>query len=166
METNSNIELKEAQSQVLDSLIKEASGEITEYRKRQLATFREALIVQALITWGINHLNLEGNISGWLIRILGGLTCFLVGIIGTIIIMAYKNRIYHLRDKRLELTSLIQKIALIKETVESIFFPTLIEKEGKKIENMPTSKIYSYTIIMMGILTLLINILSGFAVKN
>lgn len=145
-------------------LLDKASEEISAYRHRQLNTFREAIIVQALITWGISQLKLQENASGWLIRILAGLACLYAGIIGRYIIMSYKKRIYYIRKQR---ESLIQHILVAKASgkiVGSFFYPIDAGSLDKEFQTRPTSSVYSFTLIVLGGLTLAVNILAGLGV--
>lgn len=82
----------------LIALIRAGSDEIETCRRRQITTFREFIIVQALITWGIGRLGLTpGPVTQWT-RGMGALVCLITGIAGFLMIMLYKRRIHHIRD--------------------------------------------------------------------
>src|SRR5438067_7807995 len=111
---------------VLLALLDKASAEIDTYRQRQITTFREAVIVQALITWGANQLKLQSNYYIPLIRFAAALGCLSASIIGYLIIRSYKRRIYYIRGKREALVERIQRNYQSdpKEKVIGLFYPT------------------------------------------
>lgn len=142
---------------IIDSL----SNEIKVYRQRQLTTFREALIVQAVVTWGIGHIGVDIMSSQilWIIRILAGIGCAVSGFVGVRIIHAYKERIYHLRDNRETITKDLMAPLLVNldpnsdiMKIKNWFFSTE-EKET------PTSSIYIWTVITFSALTAITNFL-------
>lgn len=157
--------MSQVSESLLLALLDQASDEIGSYRQRQINTFREAVIVQALITWGVNQLQLQPNIYTLLIRISAALTCLAAGIIGCVIIMSYKKRIYYIRDKRARLVKRIQEMSQIKFEDFELFYPINKEKVEKNFQTNPTSVIYSLTLIITGILSFLVNILAGRAMQ-
>ena len=144
------------------ALLNRASEETETYRKRQISTFREIVIVQGVITWGINQLNLPPQPYELWIRILAGVTCLLAGIIGMWIIMSYKKRIYYIRDKRAEFVKRILQTTGNQSEIIDLFYPTEAEQLPKKYRTKPSSTIYSLTLIIVGILAFAVNILAGF----
>lgn len=101
MENSTDIEekikSKISSYEVQISILETMSQEINTYRQRQITMFREAVIVLALVTWGINQLNIQDNWPGWIIRVAAAAACALVGIVGILIILSYKKRIYYIR---------------------------------------------------------------------
>ncbi|MEK6280770.1 MAG: hypothetical protein AABN95_10490 [Acidobacteriota bacterium] len=115
-------------------------------------------IVQGLVTVGIGQLHMEGQPMLLLIRFVAGGACLLSAGIGVWIIRSYKKRIYYIRDQRADLLR-----SLEKELQMKLFYPTEGEKLRKKYKTSPTSTIYSVTLIVLGVLTLVGNVLAGFA---
>ena len=147
-------------------LLDEVSKEITTYRQRQITMFREAVIVLAVITWGINQLEMKNNIAEWIIRILASIACISVGYVGYKIIMAYKSRIYYVRKKRTELfVKYAERFNMgdIMAPDFDPFYPVDVGNFIKTYKTTPTSKIYTAALISISVLTTFINILSGFA---
>ncbi len=150
---------------ILIDLIKHATEEINAYRQRQLTTFREAVIVLALITWGVSQLGLQSNNAGWIIRALAGLACLYVGWVGKKIIMSYKNRIYHIRDSRSQIAQQLYSISSQTVQIPNIFYPTSGHGVEKSYETTPTSTIYSYVLLTLGFLGCIINLIAGLAMN-
>jgi hypothetical protein len=166
MEKHLNEKKEEHNEHLLFVLLEKATNEINTYRNRQLTTFREAIIVQALITWGVTQLKFSSNMSGWIIRIIAGLACLWVGWVGKVIIISYKRRIYYIRDNRSELVQQIQENnGELLGAVRNLFYPTSSAAIKEEYKTRPTSWIYSMTLLVMGVLTFLINIIAGLAIN-
>jgi hypothetical protein len=87
------------------TLSDQISRETDTYRHRQISTFREVAIVQAIATWGVGQLGLEGLTLDYA-RLLAAAACLTAGLLGAWIIQIYKHRIYYLRSpKRTSLSS-------------------------------------------------------------
>ena len=150
------------------TLIEKMSQEISTYRQRQITMFREAIIVLALITWGIIRLELVNNFFGFLLRFLSGVACIFVGWIGAKIIMSYKKRIYHIRQERSKLMIAFSKHSKVKDvdlTSNDPFYPINVDNLGPEYKTNPTSGIYSLTLKIMAILTFMVIVFSAFAIN-
>lgn len=152
---------------VLLSLFDKASNEIDVYRQRQISTFREAIMVLAVITWGLSKIVASDNKSSTalIIRGIAAFACISTSAIGSSIIMSYKKRIYYIREMREKLVNYLLKDIPPDEKWKFLFYPTSefakIELE-EKYRTSPTSSIYSVTLIVLGISTAGVNILVGF----
>ncbi|HEX8846678.1 MAG TPA: hypothetical protein VF791_18680 [Pyrinomonadaceae bacterium] len=158
---NSKVELSE---KIILTLLDKATEEITSYRQRQINTFREAVIVQAVITWGVSRLILQPNFAGWLIRGVAGFACICASVIGWLIIMSYKKRIYYIRDKRQALIERVHLIATGNIEPVSLFYPTKADSLPDEYRTkLATSSIYGFTLLILGGLTAVVNIFAGLA---
>jgi hypothetical protein len=141
----------------LIALIRAGSDEIETYRRRQITTFREFIIVQALITWGIGRLGpTPGPVTQWT-RGMGALVCLIAGIAGFWMIMLYKRRIHHIRDQRDHVTKVLAGSEI------PLYYPTARPERGwfARLFSLPTSTIYGVTLIIVGVLTCLTNLIIG-----
>ena len=148
-------------------LLDKVSEEIATYRQRQITIFREAAIVEALITWGVNQLKPQQNTYGTWIRVTAAAACFGASIIGSIIIMSYKERIYLTRNKRAELIKIIQEESGTTSEPIELFYPTT-KRAGtglwSKLLSIPTSTVYSLSLMILGILAFIVNLVAGHAI--
>ena len=138
------------------------SEEIQVYRRRQLTTFREVLIVQALITWGIGQLGIDEKTSAdviSLIRFVATGACVVAGVVGIWIILAYKERIYHLRDGRNYLADCL--VPPDPEGSDPNIYPGRKWYYPTDVKKMPTSYIYSFTIVAFSLFTGAVNFWMG-----
>lgn len=149
-------EVRRLDSQSIGALIQRASEEIGVYRRRQITTFREFILVQALITWGIGRLGVQCDSVALEIRFIGALICLIAGVAGFWMIMLYKLRIHHIRNKR---------DLLVDQLIGSdfqLFYPTTAREEGVwGTFGWPTSRIYGYSLIIVGFLAALANVIIG-----
>lgn len=156
-ETQTSILSEKARLALLDR----ASSEIAVYRRRQITTFREMAIVQGLVTLGIGQLHIESQPMLLWIRVLAGMACLLSAGIGVWIIRSYKKRIYYIRDQRANL------LRNLNGDLSRLFYPTegqgITPEEEKKYKTSPTSAIYSWTLVALGVLTLVGNVVAGVA---
>lgn len=169
MENSTDIEekikSKISSYEVQISILETMSQEINTYRQRQITMFREAVIVLALVTWGINQLNIQDNWPGWIIRVAAAAACALVGIVGILIILSYKKRIYYIRDERTKRISVLERLLATKKIKSEAFYPTETKRLEKKHKTLPSSKIYIWALVGMSVLTFIVNILDGLATK-
>lgn len=146
-------------------LIEAASTEIDAYRKRQLTAFREAIIVIALITWAVNTVDLSrSDWAGWVVRVIGGTTCILVGVFGTMIYLRFSAANAHLRIKRERLVSSLQppcksEGGLSKEVGDALFYP--VTRPGTRWVSR-ISPAYVLALLTLAALGAVLNVLGGF----
>ena len=152
----------------LFKLLDKASEEIATYRQRQITMFREAAIVEALITWGVNQLKLQPNGFALSIRVAAAVACLGASIIGGIIILSYKERIYHIRSSRARLAERIQRQLDGNSDAVELFYPTAKKSSERflaRLASIPTSHIYILTLMILGILAAVVNLLAGRAIQ-
>ena len=159
---------------VLLALLDKAAEEVSTYRQRQITMFREAAIVVALITWGVNQLKLEQNIYTSLIRVAAALACVGASVIGLVIIRLYKTRIYHVRRARQELSIKLQEVSrkTFSDTdTTELFYPTDESANPRRpfkdrVGLTQTSTIYALTLLILGLLSAIVNLFAGYAIKQ
>ena len=81
------------------TVLEECSREIAAFRQRQITTFRESAIVQALITYGITQLNPAPEMVRTL-HTIAAVACVLSSLLGCWIILIFKRRIQIARSQR------------------------------------------------------------------
>jgi hypothetical protein len=156
----------EVSERTLAKLLDKATEEIASYRQRQITMFRETAIVEAITAWGISQLKLQQNTYGWCIRISAAIACLVASIIGCIMIMSFNERIKHVRLGREKLAEQLQILSNIDPA--QLFYPAVRESgEGwwSWLITVSTSKIYSFTLIILGVLAALVSILAGLAMR-
>ena len=147
------------QNKTLFELLGNASSEISAYRKRQITTFREIIIVQGLITWGVSKLSLKLDAEGIGIRMAAAIACLAAAWIGWWIMGSYRKRIHHIRDSR---DQLVRRITTHIPQLGGdflLFYPTDKEKVKEEYQTERTSVIYSWMLWTVGLLTTIVNVL-------
>lgn len=143
--------------EAFQNILQKGNDEIDYYRKRQIAVFREAIIVQGLIAWGM--VNIKEPSFG--IKSAAALTALVIGGIGVWIINNYRKRIHFSRNKR---EKILEKIFEIMEVNKfPVFYPTkdIDDDDYKNHKAKNTSLIYSIPLIIFGIFASLIIFFGG-----
>jgi hypothetical protein len=109
-------------------LIESLSTEISAYRQRVLTTFRDAAIVQALLTWGATIVSKElpksdrSSIAAGVIYLLAAVGCIGTGWVGMRLMKSYRTRIRFVRDRR----NIVAGMTLTGHAhLHPLFFPTV-----------------------------------------
>jgi len=138
------------------SLLESADREIETYRRRQISTFRELAIVQALITWGVGQLGFVGKALAFPRACASG-ACILATFIGCWLILVFKKRIHYVRDKKTDLQEEIKRFVSLESVQTS--YPTKNRRSrfNAMYETVPSSSIYIYALITVGALTAVTN---------
>ena len=140
----------------LPHLIDAMSEEIRAYRQRQLTTFREVVIVLAVIIWGAGQLLSPDNalMEAFVVRVLAAVACASAGYFGWQIIHNYKRRIYYVRDRRNEVAQCFKNLLY-----DEAFYPTIPDDvKNKDHQTRPSSQTYGRSLAWLTALTFLVNL--------
>lgn len=140
-------------------LADQISREIDTYRHRQISTFREVAIVQAIATWGIGQLGLApGAVKP--ARFLAMGACLAAGLLGAWIIQIYKKRIYYLRTHRNALYS--RYLCEAEDRSPFVpFYPTETSSARFSLVTVPSSFAYTAALLVVSVTTGVLNFISA-----
>ncbi len=155
---------------IFKAILDKLCEEIAAYRRRQVTVFREALIVLAVITYGVGKLypqdeTLSLNVGLAFLRFLAAVASGFVTYAAVRMIKSYRDRIYHIRDIR---EKFAQGVLESSSEDTTLFFPTphaateLGEADFSMGSAKPTSDIYNMTLITMGVLAVIVNLILAF----
>ena len=149
----------DAINKVLDA----AELEISEYRRREVSTFRDLAIVQAVITWGAGQLSLTREVLA-LTRFLAAGACICATVVGWMLINIFRNRIHYVRDARAKLHRRLFEI--LETDGVQISYPTENKTWdelplAEKYRTQPSSTVYRWALIVVCGIASLTNLLDG-----
>ena len=141
-------------------LLDKLCEEIATFRRRQILSFRETIIAQALITWAVRRLDLIGGaaiLASWS----AGLLCLFLGLVGFCVFHIYRKRIYFARDQREILVRQLAGKQAASEYGCTLFYPSKCSDLGerpKQYYTIPSGLLYGWTLIVTGLVTLIVNL--------
>jgi hypothetical protein len=169
MSSNPDTSGSNTENSNVTKLLEYVSQELGTYRSRQTRNLREVVIVQALISWGVIQLKLYPGRLALAIHVAAAVACLAATYVGTRLLESDKNRIYFLREVRETLAGQLRPAQLRPAPGSSLFYPVgPVEDDAKQgqVENKyptePTSRIYKYTLWIVGLFSTIVNLLIGF----